>query len=99
VIKAWGFKYKASFVWDKIKHNMGHYNSVRHEFLLVCTCGNCTPDSNKQYDSVQNIERNEHSEKPKEFVDIINDLYKHGNRIELFSRNLREGWDIWGNMV
>src|SRR5688572_10862270 len=31
--RAWGFAYKASFVWDKVKHNMGHYNSVRHEFL------------------------------------------------------------------
>jgi hypothetical protein len=30
VIKSWGFKYKTSFVWDKVKHNMGHYNSVRH---------------------------------------------------------------------
>lgn len=37
VIKSWGFKYKASFVWDKVAHVMGHYNSVRHEFLLVCT--------------------------------------------------------------
>ena len=33
VINAWGFKYKSSFVWDKVAHNMGHYNSVRHEFL------------------------------------------------------------------
>ncbi len=40
---AWGFKYKAQFVWDKVKHNMGHYNSVRHELLLVCTKGSCTP--------------------------------------------------------
>jgi hypothetical protein len=30
VIDAWSFKYKSNFVWDKIKHNMGHYNSVRH---------------------------------------------------------------------
>ena len=29
VIEAWGFEYKASFVWDKVKHVMGHYNSVR----------------------------------------------------------------------
>lgn len=33
VINAWGFKYKSSFVWDKVSHNMGHYNSVRHELL------------------------------------------------------------------
>ena len=37
VAKAWGFTYKTTFIWDKIKHNMGHYNSVRHEILLVCT--------------------------------------------------------------
>ena len=49
VIHAWGFTYKASFVWDKVKHNMGHYNSVRHEFLgsvregrVSQTCGDCS---------------------------------------------------------
>jgi hypothetical protein len=29
VIRSWGFEYKAQFIWDKIKHNYGHYNSVR----------------------------------------------------------------------
>lgn len=55
VIKAWGFKYKSSFVWDKIKHNMGHYNSVRHELLLICTKGSCTPEIKKLFDSVVSI--------------------------------------------
>ena len=32
VIKEWDFKYKTSFVWDKVKHNMGHYNSVSMNF-------------------------------------------------------------------
>jgi hypothetical protein len=31
IIKAWGFEYKTNFVWDKIDHVMGFYNSVRHE--------------------------------------------------------------------
>ena len=77
VIEAWGFKYKTSFVWDKIKHNMGHYNSVRHEFLLVCTRGSCTPDNPKLFDSVQSIERTKHSAKPEEFRQIIETLYPH----------------------
>lgn len=97
IIKAWGFKYKASFVWDKIKHNMGHYNSVRHEFLLVCTRGSCTPDVQKLFDSVQSIERGKHSEKPEEFRGIIETLYTYGNKIELFSRKQTEGWDTFGN--
>ena len=99
VINAWGFKYKSSFVWDKVKHNMGHYNSVRHEFLLVCTKGSCTPDVQKLYDSVVSIERTDHSRKPKEFRDIIDTLYPTGNRLEMFAREAPDGWDVWGNMA
>ena len=98
VINAWGFDYKASFVWDKIKHNMGHYNSVRHEFLLVCARGSCTPDVVKLFDSVQTIERSDkHSEKPEEFRSIIDTLYPHGKRLELFARAKHEGWEVYGN--
>jgi len=101
IISAWGFKYKTSFVWDKVKHNMGHYNSVRHEFLLICTRGSCTPDNKKLYDSVQTIERSaRHSEKPEEFRDIIDALYPYGERCELFARwkNREHGkWKAYGN--
>jgi N6-adenosine-specific RNA methylase IME4/ParB-like chromosome segregation protein Spo0J len=98
VIKSWGFKYKTSFVWDKVKQNLGYYNSVRHEFLLICTRGSCLPDINKRYDSVVTIERsNKHSEKPEEFRQIIDSLYTYGNRIELFSRKKVDNWTVWGN--
>jgi N6-adenosine-specific RNA methylase IME4 len=98
VIRAWGFKYKTSFVWDKVGHNFGHYNSVRHELLLVCTKGSCTPDVSKLFDSVQSIEKSrEHSEKPEQFREIIDTLYTHGKRIELFSRTQVPGWEMWGN--
>jgi len=99
VIKAWGFEYKTSFVWDKIRHNMGHYNSVRHEFLFVCVRGSCMPDVPKLFDSVQSIERTEHSVKPEEFRQIIDTIYPHGKRIELFARRTADGWDRWGNDV
>ena len=97
IIESWGFTYKTSFVWDKIKHNMGHYNSVRHEFLLICTRGSCTPDVKQLFDSVQSIERTKHSAKPEEFRTIIDTLYPHGKRIELFARKPAENWDVWGN--
>ena len=101
VIKAWGFKYKTSFVWDKVKHNMGHYNSVRHEMLLIATKGSCTPDNKKLYDSVQSIERNNnHSEKPVEFLNIIDDLYNYGNKLEMFCRDIKKDkWYGWGNEI
>ena len=98
VIKAWGFEYKTSFVWDKVGHNFGHYNSVRHELLLVCTRGSCTPDVPTLHDSVISIEKSRtHSEKPQEFREMIDSLYTWGKRIELFARTKVEGWDAWGN--
>ena len=98
VIDAWGFEYKTSFVWDKVKPGLGYYNSVRHELLLVCARGSCTPDASTRFDSVVSIERSaKHSEKPEEFRRIIDSLYTHGKRIELFARTKSEGWDVWGN--
>ena len=97
VIKAWGFKYKTSFVWDKVKHNFGYYNSVRHEFLLIAGRGRSTPDVKKLHDSVISIERsNKHSEKPEYFRELIDKLYPNGNRIELFARESVTGWETWG---
>jgi N6-adenosine-specific RNA methylase IME4 len=102
VVEAWGFEYKASFVWDKIAHNVGHYNSVRHELLLICTKGSCLPDKRPDgepylLDSVQSIMRTEHSKKPEEFRDIIDMLYPSGKRVELFARDEHDGWEVWGN--
>ena len=100
IINSWGFKYKSSFVWDKVMHNMGHYNSVRHEFLLIATKGSCTPDEKKLFDSVQSIEKTrKHSEKPEKFREIIDTLYVYGNRIELFARKKHDHWDVYGNEV
>jgi N6-adenosine-specific RNA methylase IME4 len=97
VINAWGFKYKTSMVWDKVKHNVGHYVSVRHEFLLICTRGTM-PHISKLVDSVYSEERTEHSKKPEYFRTWIKQVYPEGKRVELFARGeLPEGWDAWGN--
>jgi N6-adenosine-specific RNA methylase IME4 len=98
VIEAWDFAYKASFVWDKVRHNMGHYNSVRHELLLIATRGKCQPDVPKLFDSVVTEERTRHSVKPESFRTIIDTIYPTGRRIELFRRGPTvKGWDAWGN--
>lgn len=99
IIAAWGFEYKTSFVWDKVRHNYGHYNSVRHELLLVATRGSCTPDSDKLRDSVVECPRGEHSEKPDVFYEIIEEMYQRGPRLELFARRKRKGWKAWGNQA
>jgi len=97
VINTWGFEAKACFVWDKIKHNVGHYNSVRHEFLIIAIKGSYPLHHKKLYDSVQSIEKTKHSAKPEKFRQIIDDIYRKGKRIELFRRGKKvKGWDTWG---
>jgi N6-adenosine-specific RNA methylase IME4 len=101
VVKAWGFKYKAMIVWDKGvdgRSTYGNYCAVNHELLLVCTRGSCTPDCKVLFDSVQSCARSRHSEKPAFFRMMIDKLYPHGKRIELFVRgSLPEGWQGFGN--
>jgi N6-adenosine-specific RNA methylase IME4 len=99
VIKTWGFDYKTSFIWDKVKHNMGHYSSVRHELLLLCIKGSYPLQNIKLYDSVYSEERSEHSKKPEYYYKMIEDLYPNSNKVELFSRNKREGWSSYGNQL
>jgi N6-adenosine-specific RNA methylase IME4 len=106
VLDAWGFEYKTNLIWDKIKPNMGHYSSVRHEILIIAGRGNCSPTCDgktiQSVDSVQSIEKSaRHSEKPKEFIEIIEKLYPDYKKIELFARNKeqRKNWTYWGNEV
>lgn len=97
VIEAWGFEYKTSIVWNKDAHNVGAYVSVRHEFLLICTRGSCTPDIDTLLPSVVTEKRTEHSVKPEVFRKMIDTMYPNGKRIELFARRKVKGWDRWGN--
>ncbi len=101
VIESWGFKYKSSYIWDKIRGFVGHYNNVRHELLLICTKGSCMPDITSKFDSIQSITKSpNHSEKPEYFRQIIDESYTYGNRIELFARKKsNDKWDVWGNEV
>ena len=105
VLEAWGFKYKSSMVWDKVKYNMGYYSSIRHEFLLIAGKGKSTPTASGEIinsiDSVQSIEKSsKHSEKPDEFRKIIETLYPNTKKIELFARGKeKKGWTFWGNEI
>ena len=98
VIEAWGFKYKSGCVWDKVKHNVGYYFSMRSELFLLATRGSCLPDIPELHDNVIEIPRTEHSVKPKEFQAMIDSMYPRGERIELFARgNEATNWHWWGN--
>lgn len=101
VVQAWGFKYKTAIVWWKQRPNMGNYHNASAELLLIATKGSCTPDTRNRPDQVQAIKREgKHSEKPEKFREMIDQLYPHGPRIELFRRgDVPTGWVVWGNEV
>ena len=101
VIEAWGFTYKTSMIWAKRTPNWGHYVSVCHELLLICTRGSCTPDvPTPMPESVVSERRSAtHSEKPESFRQTIDRLYPLGHRLELFGRRDVEGWTVYGNQL
>lgn len=103
ILKAWGFDYKSCVVWDKVKHNMGFYSSVRHEILLIGGRGSSAPTDKKyanQTDSVYVEEKTEHSKKPEYYYEMIEKMHPlKTKRLELFARASRKGWESWGNEV
>lgn len=101
VIQAWGFTYKAQFVWDKLKGFNGHYNDVRHELLLIATRGSCVPAVETLDPSLIAEKRTKHSRKPDSFYELIERLYPLGDatHVELFARRSRNRWHSWGNQV
>jgi N6-adenosine-specific RNA methylase IME4 len=49
--------------------------------------------------SVITAPRREHSRKPDEAYELIEQMYPELPKIELFARQRRNGWDAWGNEV
>jgi len=97
VITAWEFQYKTHSVWDKEIIGMGYWFRGQHELLIVATKGKFQPpDTEHRLASVFKEQRTKHSRKPDFYYDWIESAFE-GNKIELFARNKRKGWEIWGN--
>jgi len=98
VMSAWGFEYKACFIWDKGKApGMGWWLHTKHEIMLIGSRGDVgTPK--EMPDSVLHLPPGKHSEKPAVVRSMI-ELMFPGPYIELFARQRVEGWDAWGNQV
>lgn len=99
VMSAWGFEYKAQFVWDKVRGYNGHYNDVQHELLLIGLRGSCQPADGPLRKSIVVAEKTKHSRKPGIFYEIIESMYPLTPRLELFARGVRDGWESWGNQA
>lgn len=96
VIESWGFTYKSSFVWDRVRELDGAYTSNRHEWLAICTRGNCLPDAETLPDSVVVERGNQDGGKPESFRKLITTLYTTGPFLELFGARRVPGWTVLG---
>lgn len=98
VMLAWGFHYKSGMVWVKPSIGVGYWARQRHEHLLIGAKRNAhPPEPARRFDSVIDAPRRQHSAKPWAAHDIIEAMYPDARRIELFARERKVGWDVWGN--
>jgi len=97
------YKLHARFVWDK-ENGIAPAFTVRfsHEYLLWFYKSPMLPISKEargKHTTVLREKATKHSKKPTCAYEMIEKLYPNINKIELFARQKREGWDVWGNEV
>jgi N6-adenosine-specific RNA methylase IME4 len=98
VLVAWGFEYKSHFVWLKNNVGTGYWTRSVHELLLIGTKGEVPgPAPGTQWESAWDADVAEHSRKPDQAYDLIEQYFPNLPKIELNARPpRREGWDVWG---
>jgi len=97
VIEAWGFTYKSCLVWVKPQMGIGNYWRVSHEFLLLGIRGRCPFIDHSAMSWIQSV-RTKHSAKPALVRELVEKV-SPAPRLELFGRELHEGWTVYGNEV
>ncbi len=102
VMEALGFRYIRTMAWvkqhnDKLQIGLGQYMRGSHELCLFGVRGK-TMRPEKAPPSVVIAERSKHSSKPAEAFAAIEQV-SPGPRLEMFAREPRAGWDVWGNEI
>jgi N6-adenosine-specific RNA methylase IME4/ParB-like chromosome segregation protein Spo0J len=97
VIETWGFDFRTCMVWVKDRIGPGYYARQQHELLFIAIKGNPpTPSESDRHSSVIQAPRREHSQKPDEVYEIIEAMYPELKKVELFAREKRYNWGVWG---
>ena len=101
VLDAWGFRFVTAGTWvkttkhGKLAFGTGYVLRCANEPFLIGAIGK--PKNAKNIRSVVEGPVREHSRKPDEAFEAAQDLVPGVRRLELFSREARQGWDGWGN--
>jgi len=103
----WGFKFKVvAFVWikktknDKLFWGMGAVSTRSNpEYVILGIKGKGVKRVSASVHSVVEAKVREHSRKPDEVRRRLELLYGDVSRIEIFAREVVDGWDQYGNEV
>lgn len=98
-----GYKLHARIIWDK-ENGIAPAFTIRysHEYLLWMYKSpmlQINPTMKGKPTTVIREHSTKHSKKPIKAYQLIEALYPNQNKIELFARERREGWDAWGDQV
>ena len=101
--KSLGYKLHARMIWNKVTGIPAAF-TVRfgHEYLLYMYKGKLTPVDKRERGKIHTVfteQVKRHSQKPEEAYRIIERLYPDLQKLELYARAERPGWDCWGNEV
>lgn len=97
VMRSWGFKYLCPIVWVK-PSGLGNYFIHRTQTILFGYKTKCIFPNSRYKPNIIFANAGKHSTKPEESYSLIESI-SSPNRLELFSRNKRSGWDSWGNEI
>lgn len=94
ILEQWGYKYKATLVWDKVKMGIGRTIRMQVEFCLIGVKGNPIINGSSERDIITESRR-EHSRKPEAFYEMVERMCI-GNKLDYFSRQNRINWEHYG---
>jgi len=97
------YKLHARLIWNKLNGPCPGF-SIRysHEYLLWYYKPRMTPlDKNYvgKFSSVLVEKSREHSRKPECAYDMINKMYPKEKKMDVFCREIRDGWDQYGDEI
>lgn len=106
-LDAWGFEAKTICTWEKMTNDgtkprigVGHYLRNCTEHFIVATKGKPGSASHRgtlgNHSTILHAPRREHSRKPDEFFNLVDELHPGDSKIELFARESRPDWTAWG---
>lgn len=99
IVEAWGFRSITILTWVKPgRGGTGWYFRGQTEHVIFATRGGLGIPAAVREPNVIEAKRSRHSAKPQEFFDLV-ERVSPGPRLELFARQPRAGWDVWGDEV